>query len=128
MVKAPVPWVVAPIVVKFPATGVVMPIVELLIVVPVIVPPEIAEEEEAKLLAVTNPVPKVTGRFVTVLIDKVEVAPVVSMTGLVEEIFVDTFLNSTIPVPVVKVFAPVIVVAPFKLIAPVPVENVLAPV
>jgi len=119
---------VIPIVVKFPATGVIIPIVELLIVVPVILPPEIAEDDEAKLLAVTSPVPKVTGLLVTVLIDKVEAPSFVSMTGLIDEILVETFLNSTIPVPVVKVLMPVTEVAPFNDIAPVPVEKIFAPV
>ena len=72
VVKAPVPAVVTPRLVKFPAAGVTTPIV-----VPLIVPPVIATELEPKLLAVTNPDPKVTGRLVVVLMPKVPV-PVIS--------------------------------------------------
>ena len=106
---------------KFPLEAVVAPIV-----VPLIVPPVIAAEEEAKLLAVTRPDPKVTGLLVTVLIDRVDDV-VRSMTGLVEEILVETLFRVTVPVPVANVFDPVIVVAPFKDTAPEPVPNVPAP-
>ena len=41
--------------------------------VPLIVPPVIVAEDEAKLLAVTRPVPKVTGRLVVVLMLNVPV-------------------------------------------------------
>ena len=125
VVFIPVAKVVLPeevIVVNAPVEGVVAPIV-----VPLIVPPVIAEDEDAKLLAVTKPVPKVTGRLVVVLIDSV-VAEVKSMMGLVAVKLVVTLFRVTIPVPVAKVLAPVTVVAPFKLTAPVPVLKVLAPV
>ena len=126
VVNAPLPWEVIPIVVKFPAAGVVIPIVLLLMVAPVMVPPVMAIEEVPKLLAVTRPLPKVTGRLVTVLMERV-VAVVRSITGEAEEILVETLFRVTTPVPVEKVLAPVIVVAPFKLIAPVPVPKVFAP-
>ena len=112
--------------VKLPAAGVVIPMVLLLIVAPVIVPPVMAIEEVPKLFAVTRPVPKVTGLFVTVLMDKV-VAVVKSITGEEDEILVETLFRVTIPVPVEKVLAPVIVVAPLSEIAPVPVPKVPAP-
>lgn len=50
VVKAPVPCVVTPMVEKLPATGVVIPIVVLLIVPPVIVAPD-----ELRVLAVVGP-------------------------------------------------------------------------
>ena len=80
-----------------------------------------------RLGMVTKPVPKVTGRLVTVLMDKV-VAVVKSITGLDDAIFVVTLFNVTTPVPVLNALLPVIVVAPFKETAPVPVPKVLAPV
>ncbi len=85
VVKAPAPGVVAPIEVKFPAAGAVTPMAELSIVIPVIVPPVMAEDDEAKLLAVTNPVPNVTGRLVVVLMARVEEALAVSITGFTAE-------------------------------------------
>ena len=80
-----------------------------------------------RLGIVTNPVPKVTGLLVTVLMERV-VTEVKSMTGLSDVIFVDTLFKVTMPVPVLKVLAPVTVVAPFRETAPVPVEKVPVPV
>ena len=103
VVKAPVPAEVAPIEVKFPAAGVVTPMV-----VPLIVPPATATEEEPKLLAVTNPVPNVTGLFVVVFIPKAALAPEASMTGAapLKVRFppkVGDVSNTRFPVPVVPV-------------------------
>ena len=61
-------------VVNVPVDAVVTPIE-----VPLIAPPVMATEDDAKLLAVTNPVPKVTGLLVTVLMDRVPA--VASSTG-----------------------------------------------
>ncbi len=77
---------------------------------------------------VTNPVPKVTGRFVIVFMERVELAFVASITGLVAASKVCTLFKVTFPVPVAKVLLPVTVVFPFREIFPVPVLKVLAPV
>ncbi len=108
-------------VVNVPAAGVVAPIT-----VPLIDPPVTATDEDAKLFAVTRPVPNVTGLLVTVLIERV-VADVVSMTGLDALRFVVTLLKVTVPVPVEKVFVPVTEVGPFRDTAPLPVPNVPVP-
>ncbi len=76
---------------------------------------------------VTEPVPKVTGLLVVVLMESV-VAVVKSITGELEEILVVTLFKVTMPVPVAKVLEPVTVVAPFNETAPVPVPKVNAPV
>lgn len=75
---------------------------------------------------VTNPVPKVTGRLVVVLMFRVE-AEVRSIIGSAAVKFVVTLLKVTLPVPVAKVLAPVTEVAPLNETLPVPVEKVLAP-
>lgn len=76
-----------------------------------------------RLGILTVPEPNVTGLLVVVLMFRVE-ADVKSMTGLVAVKLVFTLFKVTVPVPVAKVFVPVMVVAPFRDTAPVLVLNV----
>lgn len=71
-----------------------------------------------KFGTVIVPVPKVTGRLVTVLIFKVE-AEVKSNTGLVATRLVLTLFKVTAPVPVLKVLAPETEVGPLNVTVPV---------
>lgn len=75
---------------------------------------------------VRSPVPVVMALLVVVFNDSVPV-PVISSTDELPARTSDDELNVEAPVPVEKLFEPVMVVAPLSEIAPVPLENVPDP-